>query len=41
MKKNMPHLEIECSLDSMLEEGAPYPPEPPVAHWKPKSAVFF
>ncbi|CAK5087740.1 unnamed protein product [Meloidogyne enterolobii] len=38
MKKNMPHLEIECSLDSMLEEGAPYPPEPPISHWKPKSA---
>ncbi|KAF7632912.1 hypothetical protein Mgra_00007691 [Meloidogyne graminicola] len=40
MKNHMPHLEIECALDSMLEEGAPYPPEPPISHWRPKSAKF-
>jgi len=27
--------------DSILEEGAPYPPEPPVAHWRPKQKKFF
>nr|CAD2167816.1 unnamed protein product [Meloidogyne enterolobii] len=34
MAKQMPHLKIGCTLDSMLEEGAPYPGNP--AHgWNP------
>ena len=27
--------------DSMLEEGAPYPPEPPIKTWKPQEHMFF
>lgn len=27
--------------DSLLEEGAPYPPEPSVSHWKPFRNEFF
>uniref|UniRef100_A0A0N5B8G8 Serine/threonine-protein phosphatase PGAM5, mitochondrial n=1 Tax=Strongyloides papillosus TaxID=174720 RepID=A0A0N5B8G8_STREA len=33
--------EIESKSDSMLEEGAPYPPEPAVSHWKPLAQEFF
>ncbi|XP_053680739.1 serine/threonine-protein phosphatase Pgam5, mitochondrial [Anopheles nili] len=29
---------INCS---MLEEGSPIPPEPPVGHWRPEASQFF
>ncbi|MFH4974613.1 hypothetical protein AB6A40_001322 [Gnathostoma spinigerum] len=32
--------ELPSSSDSILEEGAPYPPEPPVGHWKPKHNFY-
>ncbi|KAK0420279.1 hypothetical protein QR680_014598 [Steinernema hermaphroditum] len=32
--------DIPIASDSVLEEGAPYPPEPPVAHWRPKQKFF-
>uniref|UniRef100_A0A914USM0 Serine/threonine-protein phosphatase PGAM5, mitochondrial n=1 Tax=Plectus sambesii TaxID=2011161 RepID=A0A914USM0_9BILA len=32
--------ELKRKSDSMLEEGAPYPPEPPVAHWRPQHKEF-
>lgn len=32
---------IESKSDSMLEEGAPYPPEPAVSHWRPLAQEFF
>uniref|UniRef100_A0A1I8BNS5 Serine/threonine-protein phosphatase PGAM5, mitochondrial n=1 Tax=Meloidogyne hapla TaxID=6305 RepID=A0A1I8BNS5_MELHA len=38
--KQMPHLKTECTVDKMLEEGAPYPPEPPVSESNFKSARF-
>lgn len=31
--------EIESKSDSMLEEGAPYPPEPSVSSWRPLAQV--
>lgn len=31
---------IKSSSDSIIEEGAPYPVEPPHAIWKPKQKVF-
>ncbi|CAK5089247.1 unnamed protein product [Meloidogyne enterolobii] len=34
MAKQMPHLKIGCTLDSMLEEGAPYPGNPSFG-WNP------
>lgn len=39
MAKQMPHLKIGCTLDSMLEEGAPYPGVPS-AGWDPGTFVF-
>lgn len=27
--------------DPLLEEGAPFPPEPPSTHWRPKQKVNF
>uniref|UniRef100_A0A0N5A4Z5 Serine/threonine-protein phosphatase PGAM5, mitochondrial n=1 Tax=Parastrongyloides trichosuri TaxID=131310 RepID=A0A0N5A4Z5_PARTI len=33
--------QIESSCDSMLEEGAPYPPEPAVGHWRPLAQEFY
>ncbi|VDM24439.1 unnamed protein product [Toxocara canis] len=27
---------LSAKVDSLLEEGAPYPPEPPISHWRPK-----
>lgn len=35
--KYLPGLKIEnCSL---IEEGAPIPPEPPIGHWRPEPSV--
>ena len=31
--------QLKISSDSMLEEGAPYPPEPPITHWRPQHKV--
>lgn len=37
--KELPYLEEErCRMDPMLEEGAPYPPEPPSPNWRPESS---
>ncbi|VDM43282.1 unnamed protein product [Toxocara canis] len=30
---------LATKVDSILEEGAPYPPEPPVPQWRPKQKV--
>lgn len=30
---------IEIKHDSLIEEGAPIPPEPKVGHWRPQPAV--
>lgn len=30
---------IQNKSDSIIEEGAPYPPVPPVPHWNPKAKV--
>uniref|UniRef100_A0A1L8DKM7 Serine/threonine-protein phosphatase PGAM5, mitochondrial n=2 Tax=Nyssomyia neivai TaxID=330878 RepID=A0A1L8DKM7_9DIPT len=36
---SLPQVTVEnCSL---LEEGAPIPPEPPIGHWKPEKHQFF
>ncbi|GMS83466.1 hypothetical protein PENTCL1PPCAC_5641 [Pristionchus entomophagus] len=32
---------MHYSSDSLLEEGAPYPPEPAVGHWRPHAKKFF
>ncbi|XP_018908302.1 serine/threonine-protein phosphatase PGAM5, mitochondrial isoform X3 [Bemisia tabaci] len=32
--------DVPMSSCSMLEEGAPYPPEPQVSHWKPEAVQF-
>lgn len=37
IEKNLPH--VPTKDDSLLEEGAPIPPEPPVGHWKPEKFV--
>ena len=35
--EHLPGIPVEkCD---MLREGAPYPPEPPVGHWKPEQYV--
>lgn len=31
--------ELPHKSDSIIEEGAPYPPEPPLSHWKPAARV--
>ncbi|KAI1726740.1 histidine phosphatase superfamily (branch 1) domain-containing protein [Ditylenchus destructor] len=31
---------IPSTFDSMLEEGAPYPPEPKSSHWRPKMKFY-
>lgn len=31
---------IPSNSDSIIEEGAPYPPEPPHSTWKPRHRVF-
>ncbi|KAH7729723.1 Protein PGAM-5 [Aphelenchoides avenae] len=31
---------IQNKSDSIIEEGAPYPPVPPVPHWNPKAKTF-
>ena len=36
---NLPELPV--SMDPLLAEGAPIPPEPPVGHWKPEIFVKF
>ncbi|XP_052866768.1 serine/threonine-protein phosphatase Pgam5, mitochondrial [Anopheles cruzii] len=37
--RSLPHLKFkDCSL---LEEGAPIPPEPPIGHWRPEASQFF
>ncbi|XP_015510471.1 serine/threonine-protein phosphatase PGAM5, mitochondrial-like isoform X2 [Neodiprion pinetum] len=38
IEKNFP--EVPTKDDSLLEEGAPIPPEPPVGHWKPENYFF-
>lgn len=35
--EKLPNLKFKS--DSLLEEGAPYPPEPGVSHWRPKQKV--
>uniref|UniRef100_A0A915CAM4 Serine/threonine-protein phosphatase PGAM5, mitochondrial n=1 Tax=Parascaris univalens TaxID=6257 RepID=A0A915CAM4_PARUN len=30
---------LATRVDSILEEGAPYPPEPPITDWRPKQKV--
>lgn len=30
---------LDVSNDSLIEEGAPIPPEPKVGHWRPQSSV--
>lgn len=36
----LPKLEnLTIENDSMLEEGAPIPPEPKVGHWRPEQSV--
>ncbi|CAD5212786.1 unnamed protein product [Bursaphelenchus okinawaensis] len=32
--------QIPRKADSILEEGAPYPPEPAISHWKPAQKFF-
>ncbi|XP_055639401.1 serine/threonine-protein phosphatase Pgam5, mitochondrial isoform X2 [Toxorhynchites rutilus septentrionalis] len=32
--------ELKMIDDSMLEEGAPIPPEPPIGHWRPEVSFF-
>lgn len=32
--------ELNMYDDSLLEEGAPVPPEPPVGHWRPEASFF-
>lgn len=37
----MPQLAlIEVDNDSLIEEGAPIPPEPKVGHWRPEQSVY-
>lgn len=31
---------LEIKNDSLIEEGAPIPPEPKVGHWRPQPAVI-
>lgn len=31
--------DIQVTFCSLLEEGAPIPPEPPVGHWRPEAHV--
>ncbi|XP_012253508.1 serine/threonine-protein phosphatase PGAM5, mitochondrial isoform X2 [Athalia rosae] len=38
IEKNFPN--VPTTDDSLLEEGAPIPPEPPVGHWKPEKYFF-
>ena len=36
---HLPNVPVQtCDL---LQEGAPFPPEPPVGHWKPEFYVIF
>ena len=35
--KHLPHLPL--SIDEMLQEGAPIPPEPPIGNWRSESEV--
>lgn len=38
--KCLPEIEnLNIQHDSMIEEGAPVPPEPPIGHWRPEPAV--
>lgn len=39
MSASLPELKMHD--DSLLEEGAPVPPEPPVGHWRPEASQFF
>lgn len=34
--KEIPDIEKLCKLDGMLEEGPPFPPEPPNRDWRPR-----
>ena len=40
IRKQLP-LDLPVSLDPLLAEGAPIPPEPPVGHWKPEVYVIY
>ena len=33
--------EFEIVNDSLIEEGAPVPPEPQVGHWRPQASVNY
>ena len=37
--KQLEDLKVDVSNDSLIEEGAPIPPEPKVGHWRPQSSV--
>jgi serine/threonine-protein phosphatase PGAM5 len=37
--KKLPN--VPSKMDSILEEGAPYPPEPVAYHWQPRPRKFF
>jgi len=38
ISKHLPNVPVNtCDL---LQEGAPFPPEPPVGHWKPEFHVI-
>ncbi len=38
VKSHLP-ADIKTTSDPMLEEGAPYPPEPPLSDWRPAQKV--
>jgi serine/threonine-protein phosphatase PGAM5 len=39
--KTLPELKnLNVENDTMLEEGAPIPPQPPIGHWRPEPAVI-
>lgn len=38
ISQSLPELPVE--LCSLLEEGAPIPPEPPIGHWRPEKSVI-
>ena len=40
MLQQMPEENVaQTQSDSIIEEGAPYPPEPEVRHWRPRHKV--
>ena len=39
IRKELQLTDLPVSMDPLLAEGAPIPPEPPVGHWKPEVFV--